>query len=172
MIARLSQSLPCARAALLAAPLRQPLLLHHTTTTTTTTLPLASSPCLLRNTYATAATAAAVARAAEKRRAPRSYTRAPTPPPTKTYLQGSRCYLVRRTASLQLPVYRKLKSGKTREVIIIKNVNGNRLQFLEDIKAGLAVAPDKIRLNPTTQQIELQGNYYIKTKDWLVDKGF
>ncbi|OAA44658.1 ribosomal protein L49/IMG2 [Beauveria brongniartii RCEF 3172] len=171
MIARLSQSLPCARAALLAvAPRQSLLLLHHTTST----LPLASSPWLLRNTYATAATAAAVARAAEKRSAPRSYTRAPTPPPTKTELEhyeGSG-YLVRRTASLQLPVYRKLKSGKTREVIVIKKVHGDRFQLLEDIKASLGVAPDRIRLNPTTQQIELQGDYYNKTKDWLVDNGF
>ncbi|EJP69579.1 54S ribosomal protein img2, mitochondrial [Beauveria bassiana] len=171
MIARLSQSLPCVRAALLAVSPRQTLLPLHQTTST---LPLASSPCLLRNTYATAATAAAVARAAEKRSAPRSYTRAPTPPPTKTepeQYKGSG-YLVRRTASFQLPVYRKLKSGKTREVIIIKKVHGDRLRFLEDIKASLAVAPDRIRLNPTTQQIELQGDYYNKAKDWLVDNGF
>ncbi|KAM3434412.1 hypothetical protein MY1884_000122 [Beauveria asiatica] len=171
MIARLSQSLPCARAALFAIAPRQPLpLLHHTTSI----LPLASSPCLLRSTYATAATAAAVARAAEKRSAPRSYTRAPTPPPTKTELvhfEGS-AYLVRRTASFQLPVYRKLKSGKTREVIVIKKLYGDRFQLLEDIKASLGVPPDRIRLNPTTQQIELQGDYYRKAKDWLVDNGF
>ncbi len=154
MNSRLSQSLLCARAAALSQTLApRPLLLLRLTTTT-------SSPqCLFqhRNSYATAATAAAAARAAAQRRAPRSFARAPTPPPTKTAEeQRAGGYLVQRTSSIQLPVYRKLKSGSTREVILIKKVHGDRRKLVEDIKASFAVAGDKIRINPTTQHVELQ----------------
>lgn len=155
MISSLSQSLPCARAALsrALAPRKQ-----HLFRATTTTPLAASSRCLLqqRNTYATAANAAAAARAAEQRKAPRTYTRAPTPPPTKTIEeQQQQGYVVRRTSSVQLPVYRKLKSGNTREVIIIKKIDGDRRKMLEDMKTAMDVAGGKIRINPTTQHIEL-----------------
>ncbi|OAA82183.1 ribosomal protein L49/IMG2 [Akanthomyces lecanii RCEF 1005] len=171
MNSRLSQSLPCARAALSQTLAPRPPPLFRLTPLTSS-----SSRCLFqqqRNTYATAATAAAAARAAAQRRAPRSFTRAPTPPPTKTaeeQLAGG--YLVQRTSSVQLPVYRKLKSGNMREVILIKKVHGDRRRLLEDIKASLAVAADKIRINPTTQHIELQGNYLTQTQKWLLDNGF
>ncbi|KAJ6779330.1 hypothetical protein PWT90_08386 [Aphanocladium album] len=174
MNSRLSRSLPCARTAIaqFLAPRQQPqspLLLLRT--------PLSSSRCLQQpqhsNSYATAATAVAAARAAEKRRAPRSFTRAPTPPPTKTAEeQLAAGYLVQRTASIQLPVYRKLKSGNMREVILVKKVQGDRRKLVDDIKASLAIDGDKIRINPTTQHIELQGNYFNQTQKWLLDNGF
>lgn len=155
MNSRLSQSLPCARAALSRALTPRPAqpLLRLTPFASSST-----SRCVQHsNTYATAATAAAAAKAGEERRAPRSFTRAPTPPPTKTAEeQRAGGYLVERTASVQLPVYRKLKSGSTREVILIKKVQGDRRKLLEDIKTSLEVRADRIRINPTTQHIELQ----------------
>lgn len=153
-----SQSLPCARAALsrTLAP-RQHLLRTPLTATNT-------SRCLLqqqqqpsqRGTYATAANAAAAARAAAQRKAPRSFARPPTPPPTKTpEEQLARGYVVRRTSSVQLPVYRKLKSGDTRAVVLIKRVEGDHKKLVEDLKADMDLAAGKIRINPTTKHIEL-----------------
>ncbi|OAA73560.1 ribosomal protein L49/IMG2 [Cordyceps fumosorosea ARSEF 2679] len=164
MNSRLSQSLPCVRAVLSHALSPRP---FATPSSTRSLLPLSHS-------YATAATAAATTRAAEQRRAPRSFARPPTPPPSKTPEEQSRArgYLVQRTASAQLPVYRALKSGGTREVILVKKVHGDRRRLVEDIKADLAVAADRIRVNPTTQHVELQGNYLGQTQKWLLDNGF
>ncbi|TQW08140.1 ribosomal protein L49/IMG2 [Cordyceps javanica] len=178
MNARLPQSLTCAGSALsrTLTPRRAPLLRTPQLLDASTSLSSSRPRCILSlsHSYATAATAAAARRTAEQRRAPRSFARPPTPPPAKTAeeLQHARGYLVQRTSSVQLPVYRALKSGGTREIILIKKVHGDRRRLVEDIKAGLAVAADKIRINPTTQHIELQGNYLTRTQKWLLDNGF
>ncbi|KHN97165.1 mitochondrial large ribosomal subunit L49 [Metarhizium album ARSEF 1941] len=106
----------------------------------------------------------------------RSYTpisRASTPPPTKSpeELAGAP-YIVRRTPSTQLPVYRRSKSGGNRQVVFIKKVDGDRKKLLEDLVESLGVSKEDVRLNPTTQHIELKGNYYDKTKSWLLERGF
>ncbi|KAG8409822.1 hypothetical protein J3458_018904 [Metarhizium acridum] len=105
-----------------------------------------------------------------------SYTpmsRAPTPPPTKSpeELAGA-AYIVRRTPSIQLPVYRRFMSGGNRQVVLIKKVDGDRKKLLEDLVDSLGVSKQDIRLNPTTQHIELKGDYYEKTKSWLLEHGF
>ncbi|KAK8922578.1 hypothetical protein H634G_00684 [Metarhizium anisopliae BRIP 53293] len=106
----------------------------------------------------------------------RSYTpmsRAPTPPPTKSPedLAGA-SYIVRRTPSIQLPVYRRFASGGNRQVVLIKKVDGDRKKLLDDLVETLGVSKQDIRLNPTTQHIELKGDYYEKTKSWLLERGF
>ncbi|EGX96343.1 ribosomal protein L49/IMG2 [Cordyceps militaris CM01] len=158
MNARLPHSLACVRAAL-AAP-RPP-----------TSLLLRLPPS---HSYATAATAAAATRTAEQRRSPRSFARPPTPAPTSTAdeQQRARGYLVPRTASAQLPVYRAIKSGGTREIILIKKVQGDRKKLVQDMQATLAVTADRIRINPTTLHIEIQGNYLSQAQKWLLDNGF
>ncbi|QPG93646.1 hypothetical protein C2857_001373 [Epichloe festucae Fl1] len=109
-------------------------------------------------------------------KATRSYTpisRVPTPPPTKTTDElASGPYIVRRTPSAQLPVYKQLKSGGNRVVVLIKKVDGDRKKLLEDMVESLGVSQDEIRINPTTQNLELKGDYYEKAKSWLLARGF
>ncbi|KOS17809.1 54S ribosomal protein img2 [Escovopsis weberi] len=102
----------------------------------------------------------------------RSQTKATKPLPTEEQLGSELSYVVKRTVSQGLPVYRKWKAGHTREIILVKKVEGNRSRLVEDLIGGLGVAGDRIRVNPTTQHVELQGEFFDKTKDWLLQKGF
>ncbi|KAG6038798.1 hypothetical protein E4U41_003662 [Claviceps citrina] len=109
-------------------------------------------------------------------RAPRRFTpksQTPTPPPTKTMDElASGPYVVRRTPSVQLPVYKQLKSGGNRVVVLIKKVDGDRRKLLEDMLGSLGLSRDEIRINPTTQNLELKGDHYEKAKSWLLSHGF
>ncbi|OAA45386.1 mitochondrial large ribosomal subunit L49 [Metarhizium rileyi] len=106
----------------------------------------------------------------------RSYTpssRTPTPPPTKSSEElAQNPYVVHRTPSVQLPVYRRFTSGGNRQVVLIKRVDGDRKKLMEDLIASLGVSKQDVRINPTTQHIELKGDYYDKTKSWLLERGF
>lgn len=92
--------------------------------------------------------------------ATRSYTpisRAPTPPPTKSSEEfASSPYFIRRTSSVQLPVYRRFMSGGNRQVVVIKKVDGDRKKLLDDLVESIGVGKDDIRINPTTQHVELK----------------
>ncbi|KAK7423195.1 54S ribosomal protein img2, mitochondrial [Neonectria magnoliae] len=96
------------------------------------------------------------------------------PPPTKTEEQLITAfpYIIRRTPYAQLPIYRKFMSGGNRCIIIIKKIDGNRGKLVEDLATSLELDRKDIRLNPTTQQIEIKGNYFEKTLDWTLEKGF
>lgn len=89
---------------------------------------------------------------------PKSFTKPPTAPPTKTpeELGASLGYFVRRTLSVQLPIYRTLKSGNTRQVITIKKIDGNKRKMLQELSEALSMDKTNIRINPTTQHIELK----------------
>ena len=63
-------------------------------------------------------------------------------------------------------------SGGTRLIILIKKVDGDRRKMVEDLIAGLQITRDDVRLNPTTQHIELKGDYFEKAKNWLLATGF
>ncbi|KAL6815781.1 hypothetical protein GGI42DRAFT_116465 [Trichoderma sp. SZMC 28013] len=103
----------------------------------------------------------------------RQLSRAPVPPPTKTPEElVSLGYIVRRTPSVQLPIYRRWQSGGTRQVVLIKKVDGDRVRLLEDLVGGLGVAREDVRINPTTQHIELKGDYFDKARGWLLERGF
>ncbi|KAJ3526992.1 hypothetical protein NM208_g10927 [Fusarium decemcellulare] len=104
----------------------------------------------------------------------RQLTRPITPPPTKTaqQLAASLPYIVRRTPYSQVPVYRKWMSGGNREIILIKKVEGDRSRLVEDLAVALDIKRPDIRLNPTTQHIEIKGNYFNKAIDWLLKTGF
>lgn len=65
-------------------------------------------------------------------------------------------YIVRRTAFAQLPVYRKWMAGGTKEVVLIKKVNGNRQTLAQELTEKLDIPQDNIRLNPTTGHLELK----------------
>lgn len=79
------------------------------------------------------------------------------PPPTKTPEElATLPYIVRRTPYAQLPVYRSFKSGGNRIVVLIKKVAGNRLKMIEDLTEALQLEGTEIRLNPTTQHVEVK----------------
>ncbi|KAL7805814.1 mitochondrial large subunit ribosomal protein domain-containing protein [Trichoderma aethiopicum] len=103
----------------------------------------------------------------------RQLSRAPVPPPTKTPEElVSLGYIVRRTPSVQLPVYRRWQSGGTRQVVVIKKVDGDRIRLLEDLVGGIGIAREDARVNPTTQHIELKGDHFDKARGWLLERGF
>lgn len=82
------------------------------------------------------------------------------PPPTKTETELAQLpYIVRRTPSAQLPVYRRWMSGGNRQVVLVKKVDGDRKQLLDDLVEALGVPRDNIRINPTTQHIEFKVYY-------------
>ncbi|KAL7918769.1 mitochondrial large subunit ribosomal domain-containing protein [Trichoderma austrokoningii] len=103
----------------------------------------------------------------------RQLSRASVPPPTKTPEElVALGYIVRRTPSVQLPVYRRWQSGGTRQVVLIKKIDGDRRRLLEDIVGSLGIAREEVRINPTTQHIELKGDHFDRTRGWLLDRGF
>ncbi|KAL6898999.1 mitochondrial large subunit ribosomal domain-containing protein [Trichoderma evansii] len=103
----------------------------------------------------------------------RQLSRAPVPPPTKTPEElVSLGYIVRRTPSVQLPVYRRWMSGGTRQVVLIKKIDGDRRRLLEDLVGSLGIAREDVRINPTTQHIELKGDHFDRARGWLLDRGF
>ncbi|UKZ67201.1 mitochondrial 54S ribosomal protein mL49 [Trichoderma atroviride] len=103
----------------------------------------------------------------------RQLSRAPVPPPTKTPEElVSLGYIVRRTPSVQLPVYRRWMSGGTRQVVLIKKIDGDRRRLLEDLVGSLGIAREEVRINPTTQHIELKGDHFDRARGWLLDRGF
>lgn len=57
-------------------------------------------------------------------------------------------------------------------MVLIKKVDGDRVRLLEDLVGGLGVAREDVRINPTTQHIELKGDYFDKAKGWLLERGF
>ncbi|KAL7797289.1 hypothetical protein V8C37DRAFT_370622 [Trichoderma ceciliae] len=103
----------------------------------------------------------------------RELSRTPTPPPTKSPEElVSLGYMVRRTPSVQLPLYRRWLSGGNRQVVLIKKVDGDRRRLLEDLVGGLSIAREDVRINPTTQHIELKGDHFDKARGWLLERGF
>lgn len=84
-------------------------------------------------------------------------SRAPSTPPKKSpdELAGL-AYVIHRTSYIQLPVYRRFMSGGNRQVVLIKQVGGDRRKLLEDLVEGLGIERDNIRINPTTQHVELK----------------
>ncbi|KAH7155151.1 mitochondrial large subunit ribosomal protein-domain-containing protein [Dactylonectria estremocensis] len=96
------------------------------------------------------------------------------PPPTKTEeeLIGTLPYIIRRTPYQQLPVYRKFLSGGNRCIILVKKIEGDRSKLVEDLAAALQIDRKDVRLNPTTQNIEIKGNHFEAAVDWLLETGF
>jgi large subunit ribosomal protein L49 len=81
-------------------------------------------------------------------------------------------YIVKRTPSSQVPVYRKWMSGGNRCIILIKKVKGDRPRLVQHLSRDLEIKADDIRINPVTQHIEIKGDYYAKTMEWVLKSGF
>jgi len=97
---------------------------------------------------------------------------APLPTKTEEQLAAAFPYIVRRTPYSQLPVYQKWMSGGNRVIVLIKKVDGDRTRLVEDLATALQVKRSDIRLNPTTQHIEIKGQYFKPAMDWLLNAGF
>ncbi|GJN71485.1 hypothetical protein PLIIFM63780_006182 [Purpureocillium lilacinum] len=63
-------------------------------------------------------------------------------------------------------------SGGTRQVALIKKVDGDRRKLLDDIVGALQIPKEEIRINPTTQHIEMKGVHYDSARTWLLEQGF
>ncbi|KAF5654190.1 mitochondrial large ribosomal subunit l49 [Fusarium heterosporum] len=96
------------------------------------------------------------------------------PLPTKNpeQLGATLRYIIRRTPASQLAVYRKWMSGGNRTIVIIKKVDGDRSQLVKDLTRDLGIKPVDIRINPTTQHIEVKGDVYDKVIQWVLKTGF
>ncbi|KAM0302002.1 hypothetical protein ACHAPM_005155 [Fusarium culmorum] len=85
-----------------------------------------------------------------------------------TYLR----YIIKRTPSLQIPVYRKWMSGGNRCIVMIKKVKGDHAKLVKDLSDDLDIKAEDIRLNPVTQHIEIKGDLYAETMKWILKVGF
>ncbi|UNI17487.1 mitochondrial large ribosomal subunit L49 [Purpureocillium takamizusanense] len=136
-----------------------------------TTCPQRIQPISSRLLSSATTQAAAPAQAAA--RPSRTHSQPPVPPPSKSPAElATLPYIVRRTPSAQLPLYKRTMSGGTRHVVLIKKVDGNRRKLLDDMVAALQIPKGEIRINPTTQHIELKGVHFDKTRAWLLEQGF
>ncbi|KAF4966287.1 hypothetical protein FSARC_6020 [Fusarium sarcochroum] len=97
-----------------------------------------------------------------------------TPLPTKTpeQLTKSHNYFIRRTPGSQLPIYRKWMSGGNRVIVIVKKIEGHRTLLVKDLMKALEINKTDIRLNPTTQHVEIKGDHFNKAMEWLLKTGF
>lgn len=96
---------------------------------------------------------------------PRSfYIRPVTPPPTASITElANRAFIVQRTPSAQLPVYR---SGRDTKIFTkIKKVEGDVKLFVEQITEGLSLDKDKIKINPTTGHIAIKVSVICPNED-------
>lgn len=63
-------------------------------------------------------------------------------------------------------------SGGNRMIVIIKKIDGDRSKFIQDLARDLEIKPVDIRLNPTTQHVEIKGHVYDKAVEWILKTGF
>lgn len=84
----------------------------------------------------------------------RPLAREPTPPPTITEEKLAECkWVMRRTPFAQLPVYKKWRSGGTRQEIMVKKVTGDKVLLVSELQQAMDVPNEKIKINPTTGAI-------------------
>jgi len=81
-----------------------------------------------------------------------------------TYLR----YVIKRTPSSQLPVYRKWMSGGNRCIVLIKKVKGDLPKLVKDLLRDLEIKADDIRINPVTQHIEIKVSGYLHLMYYLL----
>ncbi|KND89394.1 hypothetical protein TOPH_06056 [Tolypocladium ophioglossoides CBS 100239] len=89
-----------------------------------------------------------------------THSQPPIPPPSKSPEElASLSFIVRRTPSTQLPIYRRWMSGGNRQVVLIKKIDGDRRKMLEDIAESLGIGRE-------------EGNHFDKARSWLLQRGF
>lgn len=81
----------------------------------------------------------------------------PTPPPTKTPEELAQMpYSVRRTDATYLPVYRRARAGQTLIHTLVKRIDGDQKRLAQEMAGALNIDPKDIRVNPTTNHIEIK----------------
>ncbi|KAJ2722958.1 mitochondrial large ribosomal subunit [Coemansia sp. Benny D115] len=79
-------------------------------------------------------------------------------------------YFIRRTRFHSLPVYRKVKNGGTRKLIIIRRIEGDIEALRTDLAEALQGAPVAVR--KVSQQVVVTGDRMNDVRAWLSSKGF
>ncbi|KAG5947742.1 hypothetical protein E4U59_007623 [Claviceps monticola] len=98
-----------------------------------------------------------------------------SPPPTKTpEEQASGPWLVRRTPSGQIPIYKQFKKAHRYHFILVKKVEGDVPKFVDDLAEGTGIPRDEITLVPKTQFVEIKGgeDRFPQVRGWLLEQGF
>lgn len=80
-------------------------------------------------------------------------------------------YIISRTNSRRLPVYRSRQNG-TELITTIRKVYGDLPRFANEITSALNLDRAKARVNEPARSVQLQGDWLNKTKQWLEMKGF
>jgi hypothetical protein len=65
-------------------------------------------------------------------------------------------YLVRRTPSAQLPIYNRWKAKAPVSTVLIKKIEGDKVQLVDDIVEALGMDRANARVNPYTGHVELR----------------
>ncbi|KAG6074508.1 hypothetical protein E4U30_003312 [Claviceps sp. LM220 group G6] len=98
-----------------------------------------------------------------------------TPPATKTpEEQASGPWLMRRTPSGQMPIYKQFKKGKEYRFVLVKKVEGDVSKFVEDLAEGTGIPRDEIAVIPKNQFVEIKGgdDRFVQIRNWLLEQGF
>ncbi|KFA62053.1 hypothetical protein S40285_02143 [Stachybotrys chlorohalonatus IBT 40285] len=99
--------------------------------------------------------------------------REPTPPPAKSPEELAKGpYVVARTPSVALPVYRKWSAGNTKLTTMVQKITGNKQRLKDDLVRDLQLNEEHVRLNPITNHLEIKGDQLSKIQQWLIQKGF
>ncbi|CAM0140475.1 54S ribosomal protein img2, mitochondrial [Umbelopsis sp. WA50703] len=90
-------------------------------------------------------------------------TEAPTP----------RYHITRTDGSQSLPVYLDFKNGRTRQLTVIRRVQGDAQALKEEVAALFPDATKNlVTVNPVNNHVVIKGSYVNDIKHWLAQKGF
>ncbi|KAG6122640.1 hypothetical protein E4U13_001728 [Claviceps humidiphila] len=98
-----------------------------------------------------------------------------TPPATKTpEEQASGPWLIGRTPSGQMPIYKQFKKAKEYRFILVKKVEGDVSKFVEDLAEATGIPRDEMAVVPKNQFVEIKGgdDRFVQIRDWLLEQGF
>ncbi|KAG0240736.1 mitochondrial large subunit ribosomal protein-domain-containing protein [Mortierella sp. GBAus27b] len=99
---------------------------------------------------------------------------APSPAPAKTASVTkplpAKTYFVERTKSGQLPVYSEFRNAGTRELVIVRKIQGNAGALRTDFLLTFPGA--EIRVNDRSNQLVFRDLHIDDIRQWLTIKGF
>lgn len=88
-------------------------------------------------------------------------------PPSKTieqHVAEGASYVVRRTPSAQLPIYRRYSMGGKKIITLVKKIEGNKVLMLAHLVSKLNQSKALARVNPYTGNIELKVRRQLVSK--------
>ncbi|KAG6025963.1 hypothetical protein E4U19_007865 [Claviceps sp. Clav32 group G5] len=98
-----------------------------------------------------------------------------TPPATKTpEEQASGPWLMRRTPSGHIPMYKQYKKVHQYRFLVIKKIEGDLAKFVEDLAEGTGIPRDEMALIQKRQVVEIKGgdDRFAQIRNWLLEQGF